>query len=154
MPGHARRHSAVICAKTAEPIEMLFGLWTRMDRRKHVLHTWKHIGSTWRIQLNRPCVAAMRHCVKLLWLLVVILLTRWEIDRDVLTVVCMCERRRSSSGRAHSTSLRHTAILTSRCWRHGPLGRLSFIHCSCPPPAAQKLQWVSILPFYLILHIR
>ena len=26
------------CAKMAEPIEMLFGLWTRVGRRKHVLH--------------------------------------------------------------------------------------------------------------------
>ena len=25
------------CAKTAEPIEMPFGLWTRMGRRDHVL---------------------------------------------------------------------------------------------------------------------
>jgi len=30
-------HSAVICAKTAEPIEMPFGLWARMGRRNHVL---------------------------------------------------------------------------------------------------------------------
>jgi len=28
-------HSAVICAKTAEPIDMPFGLWTRVGRRKH-----------------------------------------------------------------------------------------------------------------------
>jgi len=27
----------VICAKTAEPIEMLFGVWTRMGRRNRVL---------------------------------------------------------------------------------------------------------------------
>ena len=30
-------HSAVICAKTAEPIEMPFGLRTRVGPRKHVL---------------------------------------------------------------------------------------------------------------------
>jgi len=29
--------TAMSCAKMAEPIEMLFGLWTRMDPRKHVL---------------------------------------------------------------------------------------------------------------------
>jgi len=29
--------SAVPCAKTAEPIEMLFGLWARMGRRNHAL---------------------------------------------------------------------------------------------------------------------
>ena len=32
------RDSAVICAKTAKPIEMPFGLWAKMDRRNHVLH--------------------------------------------------------------------------------------------------------------------
>jgi len=32
-----QRHSAVICAKTAEPIEMPFGSWTRVGPRKHVL---------------------------------------------------------------------------------------------------------------------
>jgi len=31
-------HSAVICAKTAEPIEMPFGLWTWMGPRNRVLH--------------------------------------------------------------------------------------------------------------------
>jgi len=30
-------HSAVICARTAEPIEMSFGLWARMGPRNHVL---------------------------------------------------------------------------------------------------------------------
>jgi len=30
MPGHVQQHSAVSCAKMAEQIEMLFGLWTRM----------------------------------------------------------------------------------------------------------------------------
>jgi len=30
-----------------------------------------HIDATWRLQLNHPCVAAMRPCVKLLWPLVV-----------------------------------------------------------------------------------
>ena len=28
-------HSAVICAKTAEPINLLFGLWTQVGRRMH-----------------------------------------------------------------------------------------------------------------------
>jgi len=31
-------HSAVICANTAEPIEVPFGLWARMGPRHHVLH--------------------------------------------------------------------------------------------------------------------
>ena len=37
MSRHARRHSDVNSAKTAEPIEMPFGLRTRVDPRKHVL---------------------------------------------------------------------------------------------------------------------
>ena len=37
MPQHVRRHSDVNCAKTAEPIEIPFGLWTGMGTRKHVL---------------------------------------------------------------------------------------------------------------------
>ena len=57
--------SAVTCAKTAEPIEIPFGLWTRVGPRKHVLGG-AHIGATWRIRSNRPCAAAMRPFVKLL----------------------------------------------------------------------------------------
>jgi len=38
MPGHARRHSAVSYAKTAEAIEMPFELPTWVGRRKHALH--------------------------------------------------------------------------------------------------------------------
>jgi len=37
MPRHARRHSAVSCTQTAEPIEIPFELWSRVGRRKHVL---------------------------------------------------------------------------------------------------------------------
>jgi len=45
--------------KTAEPIEMPFGMWTRVGAKKHVLDG-VHSGATWRIRLNRPCVVAMR----------------------------------------------------------------------------------------------
>jgi len=44
-------------AKTAEPIEMPFEIWTRGR---------VHTGTTWRIPLNRPCADAMRPAVKLL----------------------------------------------------------------------------------------
>jgi len=33
----------VSCAKTAEPIEMPFGLWTRVSRWKHVLDRGGHL---------------------------------------------------------------------------------------------------------------
>ena len=59
------------CAKTAEPIEMPFGMWTWVGLRKRVLDG-VHIGATWEIQLNRPCVAAMRPYVKLLCSLVLL----------------------------------------------------------------------------------
>jgi len=35
MPGHVRRHSAVSFAKTAELIDLTFGLWTLVCQRKH-----------------------------------------------------------------------------------------------------------------------
>jgi len=60
----------VSCAKTAEPIEISFGTWTRVCTRKHMLHGVR-IGAAWRIRLNyRPCAAAMRPYVILLWPLV------------------------------------------------------------------------------------
>jgi len=46
-------HTAVSCGRAAEPIEMSFGMWTRVVRRKYALDG-VHIGATWRIQLNRP----------------------------------------------------------------------------------------------------
>jgi len=59
MPGHARQYSAVSCAKRAELIKMLFGVWTWVVQRKHVLSV-VHTGIMWRVPLNRPCAAAMR----------------------------------------------------------------------------------------------
>ena len=46
-------------AKIAESIEMLFRLWTLEGPRKHAL-CGVHTSATWRIPLNRPCLAAMR----------------------------------------------------------------------------------------------
>ena len=37
VPRYARRHFDMNCAKTAEPIKMPFGLWTRVSLRKHAL---------------------------------------------------------------------------------------------------------------------
>jgi len=54
--------SVMGCAKTAEPIEMPFGIPTRLGPKKHVLDGI-HIGATWRILLNRPCAAAIRPCI-------------------------------------------------------------------------------------------
>ena len=45
MPDHAQRHSSVSCARTAEPIEMPFGLWTTVGPGKHVLGE-VHTGAT------------------------------------------------------------------------------------------------------------
>jgi len=72
-------------AKTAAPIGMPFWLWARMGHRNRLLDGgpevlrdvamatvfWLsiygvHMGASWRIQLNRPCVAAMRPDLKLL----------------------------------------------------------------------------------------
>jgi len=58
--------------KTAESIDMPFGIWTRVGPRKQVLGGVQ-TGATWRMPLKRPCAAAMRPAVKLLWPLVIII---------------------------------------------------------------------------------
>ena len=51
MPGHAQRHSAMSCAKMAEPIEMQFGLWTWMGPRKHLLLPGEY---DWTVHMMQP----------------------------------------------------------------------------------------------------
>ena len=51
--------------KTAEPIEMPFGISTRVDQMTHVLDG-VDIGATWQIRLNRPYAAVIRPYAKLL----------------------------------------------------------------------------------------
>jgi len=51
-------HSAINCAKMAEPIDKPFGKLSRVDLGNYVLHGL-HIGATWRIQVNRPSATAM-----------------------------------------------------------------------------------------------
>jgi len=70
MPGHARWHYAMSCEKMAEPVDLLFGLWTRVGQRKHKFSR-NHQRRIW---LNSLSAAAMRPYVKLLWPLVAILL--------------------------------------------------------------------------------
>ena len=53
-------HSTVSYAKTAELIEMPFGMWTLAGPRKHVLDGCTYTGATRRIRLDSPCAAAMR----------------------------------------------------------------------------------------------
>ena len=59
----AYKRSTVVCrsvtivspARNAVPIEMQFGVCTRVGRRKHGVR----YGATWRIRLNHPFAAAM-----------------------------------------------------------------------------------------------
>ena len=53
-PSVGRSVTIVSHAKTAELMEMPFGLWTRVVPRKHVIDG-VHIGPTWRIRLRRRC---------------------------------------------------------------------------------------------------
>jgi len=67
---------AVSCAKMAEPIDLPFGLWTRVGPRSTssvVFARWRqcalmgeYIGAIWCIRLNRPSAAAMQPYAKLL----------------------------------------------------------------------------------------
>jgi len=45
MPGHARRHWAVSCARMAELIDLPVGLWTRVGRRKHKFNRIRQVAS-------------------------------------------------------------------------------------------------------------
>ena len=59
----------------AEPMDLPFGLWTRVGRKKHKFNRIRqmapmcshagHIGAIWRIRLNHPSAAATRSYVKL-----------------------------------------------------------------------------------------
>jgi len=40
MPGHARQHSAVSCAKMAEVIDLPFGLWTAGGPKVAQVHSY------------------------------------------------------------------------------------------------------------------
>jgi len=46
-----------------------------------------HIGATWRIRLNRPCAAAMRPVVRLLWPVVVIIIIIIAVAFCALTLL-------------------------------------------------------------------
>jgi len=97
-------HSVVSCAKTAEPIEMQFGLWTRMGPRKHELHGaahWRQLAKTTEpsngIHVRRRCGLS----VKLLGPLV----TCWRsivISTSVCVSVCLSA---SISPEPHARSL-------------------------------------------------
>jgi len=64
---------------------------TRFDGGAH----WR----PWRIRLNRPCTAAMRHCVKLLWPLVIILATT-----DVACRQCKLQGFNTKAVRNHASN--------------------------------------------------
>jgi len=54
------------CAKMAEPVEIPFWIWTRVDPSIKPLLGGVHTGATWGIPLNHPYAAAMQPVVKLL----------------------------------------------------------------------------------------
>ena len=69
VPSHARRYSAVSSAKMAEPIDLPFGLWTRVSRRKHKFNCICHVVPTCpRRRANCGGVAAL--CQNLLVLMI------------------------------------------------------------------------------------
>jgi len=59
----------VSCAKTAEPVDLPFRLWTPVGQRMHKFNRvcqvapmcphGRHIGATWRIWLNHQSATAM-----------------------------------------------------------------------------------------------
>jgi len=83
-----RRHSVVSCAETAEPIDLPFGLWTQVGRRKHKFnhirkvapmdrHGRAHLAPPneydWTVRLQRRCVLMSNYFDYLLLLLLLLL---------------------------------------------------------------------------------
>jgi len=70
------------CAKTAEPIEMPFGMWTRVGPMKHILDggcTFAPPGEyDWAVHVRRQCGLSVR----LLWLLVTLFVMTNEMTCD------------------------------------------------------------------------
>jgi len=59
-------------------------------------YIWVHIGATWQIRLNRPCAAAMRPYVKLLWPLVIFCRNITEPDFEQVFDLLHSETKRLS----------------------------------------------------------
>jgi len=95
--------SAVSCAKMAELINLPFGLWTRVGRRKRKFHhirqvasvcsrqcalMGREIGATWRTRLNSPSAAVMWPCQ--ITLTTCNLLFLWPpcADADIISLPC------------------------------------------------------------------
>jgi len=81
----------VRCAKTDELIDLPFGLWTQVGRRKHKFNCIRQVAPVWppmRAHWRRPSADAMPPHVKLLWPLVIIRLhcsTMYRLD----SMVCL-----------------------------------------------------------------
>jgi len=93
-----RALSVVKCAKTAEPIDLPFGLWAVGSTNSIVFAEWRqctlmggHIGATRRIRLNRPYAAAMRAYVKLFWPLVRPIISRLHRSTTYVDVAYLVE---------------------------------------------------------------
>jgi len=85
--------AAVSCAKTADPIEVSFAMWTQVGPRKHLLDRGAHWRHMW-IWLNRPHVAVMQlFCqITLTTCFVCSLSYRSSIARAVLGVIILSVR--------------------------------------------------------------
>ena len=72
-------HSVMIFAKMTEPIELSYGMWTRVGPRKHILDRgvyWHNLVSTTEFHVRQQCV----FFVKLLWPLFSIHIEGWMTD--------------------------------------------------------------------------
>jgi len=82
-------------AKTSEPIELPFGMWTRVGQG-NALDTGAH----WRnLVNNRPCMAAMRPYVKLLDHLYTLFLILSTLVKVAVTAVDRCCLYEITSGK-------------------------------------------------------
>jgi len=128
MPRHARRHSAISCAEMAVQIDLPFGLWTRVGRRKHssiIFARWHQcalIGALWWIWLNCTSETVMWPFVKLRWPFV--LGCADFLEREPLMII-------GALSVTQPTVWRHWRELKSTEDNHGilPTGSRSFLTC-------------------------
>ena len=71
------------CGKMAEPIDLQFGLWTRVGRRKLKFSRIHHVAPMCP-HVNHPSVVAMQPYVKLLWPLVFDSVRRDKLENHLI----------------------------------------------------------------------
>jgi len=100
-----------------------------------------HICATWRIRLNRPCAAAMRPYLKLLWPLVINVYIFAYFTAMITTTISTHTHKlihSISKNSTHHQRWRTSKMSTNCC-------KIEWSHC-CPEPLSKHLQQLMFNP--------